>query len=242
VYGWRARIGHVAPSRGDILVHEFYQVAPDGVMLLNTTGSVRNLDRSNLERQIGRLEDETAELVANLADVVILGGSPLFTQMGHGSDQQIREQLSAKFGIPVVPGITCEEEALRHFGIERVAVITPYPGELDENLATFLRASQFDVVNMRGMGVSRNAEIGAMTSQTVYRLGREMLAQSPTAEGLLIACPRWPTLDAVPLLEQDFGVPVIASCQANIWYAFNVLSLRAPLRASSRLLRSVAPD
>ena len=28
MYGWRARIGHVAPSRGDTLVYEFYKIFP----------------------------------------------------------------------------------------------------------------------------------------------------------------------------------------------------------------------
>ena len=43
MYGWRARIGHVAPSRGDTLVYEFYHMFPEGFMMLNTTGTVRQL-------------------------------------------------------------------------------------------------------------------------------------------------------------------------------------------------------
>jgi len=43
MYGWRARIGHVAPSRGDTLVYEFYKMFPEGFMMLNTTGTVRQL-------------------------------------------------------------------------------------------------------------------------------------------------------------------------------------------------------
>lgn len=30
MYGWRARIGHVAPSRGDTLLYEFYKMFPEG--------------------------------------------------------------------------------------------------------------------------------------------------------------------------------------------------------------------
>ena len=30
MYGWRARVGHVAPSRGDTLVYEFYRMLPEG--------------------------------------------------------------------------------------------------------------------------------------------------------------------------------------------------------------------
>ena len=33
------RNGHVAPSRGDTLVYEFYQMMPQGFMILNSTGN-----------------------------------------------------------------------------------------------------------------------------------------------------------------------------------------------------------
>ena len=39
MYGWRVRIGHVAPSRGDTLVYEFYQMLPAGFMILNRNES-----------------------------------------------------------------------------------------------------------------------------------------------------------------------------------------------------------
>ena len=51
MYGWRARIGHVAPSRGDTLVYEFYQMFPEGFMLLNSTGTIRQLVDNDFERQ-----------------------------------------------------------------------------------------------------------------------------------------------------------------------------------------------
>ena len=48
MYGWRVRIGHVAPSRGDTLVYEFYQMLPAGFMILNSTGTIRQLVDADL--------------------------------------------------------------------------------------------------------------------------------------------------------------------------------------------------
>lgn len=56
MYGWRARIGHVAPSRGDTLVYEFYKMFPEGFMMLNTTGTVRQLVDDDFEKQLQRIE------------------------------------------------------------------------------------------------------------------------------------------------------------------------------------------
>jgi len=86
MYGWRARIGHVAPSRGDVLVYEFYRMLPEGFMLLNSTGTIRQLVDADFDRQLKRIEEATVDLAENNCDSIIIGGSPLFTKMGHGSD------------------------------------------------------------------------------------------------------------------------------------------------------------
>lgn len=67
MYGWRARIGHVAPSRGDTLVYEFYKMFPEGFMMLNTTGTVRQLVDDDFERQLQRIEEAVQDLVDTIA-------------------------------------------------------------------------------------------------------------------------------------------------------------------------------
>ncbi len=93
MYGWRVRIGHVAPSRGDTLVYEFYQMMPAGFMMLNSTGTIRQLVDADLERQLQRIEEAAADLVDNKCDSVIIGGSPLFTKLGYGSDIEMGKRL-----------------------------------------------------------------------------------------------------------------------------------------------------
>ena len=63
MYGWRARIGHVAPSRGDTLVYEFYKMFPEGFMMLNTTGTVRQLVDSDFEAALQRIDEAVDEAV-----------------------------------------------------------------------------------------------------------------------------------------------------------------------------------
>ena len=101
MYGWRVRIGHVAPSRGDTLVYEFYQMLPAGFMMLNSTGTIRQLVDADLERQLQSIEAAAADLVDNKCDSVIIGGSPLFTKLGYGSDIEMGKRLSDKYGVPV---------------------------------------------------------------------------------------------------------------------------------------------
>ena len=96
MYGWRAKIGHVAPSRGDTLVYEFYQMLPEGFMILNSTGTIRQLVDADFERQLQRIEEAAADLVDNKCDSIIIGGSPLFTKLGHGSDIEMGKKLTGQ--------------------------------------------------------------------------------------------------------------------------------------------------
>src|ERR1700675_1519509 len=108
--GWRAKIGHVAPSRGDTFVYEFYRILPQGFLLLNTTGTIRKLVDDHLERQLQRLEEATVDLAETGAEFIILGGSPIFTRLRLGSDREVAARLEAKVGVPVAAGMTCEVE------------------------------------------------------------------------------------------------------------------------------------
>ena len=126
MYGWRAKIGHVAPSRGDTLVYEFYKMLPEGFMLLNSTGTIRQLVDADFDRQLQRIEEAAGDLVDNKCDAIIVGGSPLFTKLGYGSDVEMGKKLTAKYGVPISPGITGEIEALKSLNIKKVVVATPH--------------------------------------------------------------------------------------------------------------------
>jgi maleate isomerase len=148
MYGWRAKIGHVAPSRGDTLVYEFYRMLPEGFMIFNSTGTIRQLVDADFEKQLQRIEEATQDLVENKCAAIIVGGSPLFTKLGYGSDVEMRKKLTTKFGVPISPGISGEIEALRSLGIGKLVVATPHEDSLNQRMKTFLEASGFDVLKI----------------------------------------------------------------------------------------------
>ena len=86
-----------------------------------------------------------------------MGGSPLFTKLGYGSDIEIGRELTAKAGVPVTAGITGETEALRILGIKKVVVATPHEDELNERMRRFLEASGFEVLGIEGYGIRKNS-------------------------------------------------------------------------------------
>ena len=240
MYGWRARVGHVAPSRGDTLVYEFYKIFSEGFMILNTTGSVRQLVDGDFEKQLERIEEAVQDLVENQCDSIIFSGSPLFTRLPFGSDRQLGQKLSDKFGVPVAAGLTAEMEALKAMNCKKLVVGTPYPEELNDRLKRHLEASGLEVLQIAGYGVRKNADLTDLPVHASYKIAKRLYAKAGDADGVFIACPRWPTLPDVELLEQEIKKPVVTSSLACIWYAMKLIDVKENVRGFGRLMASLA--
>ena len=240
MYGWRARVGHVAPSRGDTLVYEFYKIFSEGFMILNTTGTVRQLVDGDFEKQLERIEEAVQDLVENQCDSIIFSGSPLFTRLPFGSDRQLGQKLSDKFGVPVAAGLTAEVEALKAMNCKKLVVGTPYPEELNDRLKRHLEASGLEVLHIAGYGVRKNADLTDLPVHASYKIAKRLYAKAGDADGVFIACPRWPTLPDVELLEQEIKKPVVTSSLACIWYAMKLIDVKENVRGFGRLMASLA--
>jgi len=240
MYGWRARVGHVAPSRGDTLVYEFYRMFPEGFMILNSTGTIRQLVDPDFDKQLERIEEATQDLAENNCDVIIIGGSPLFTKMGYGSDIAMGKKLTERFGVPVAAGITGEMEALRAMNLKKVVVATPHEDELNQRMKRFLEASGFEVLKIEGYGIRKNSQLTDLPVHASYKIAKRLYEKAPEADGIFIPCPRWPTIDDVELLEREIGKPVVTSCQAYIWYAMKLIHIKEKISGFGRLMTTLA--
>ncbi len=82
MYGWRARIGVVFPSRGDTLMYEFYQVVPKGVVLVVSIIGLFNLTKEELSASYLKYMAAARDLAQVGVDVITFTGSPLFQLKG----------------------------------------------------------------------------------------------------------------------------------------------------------------
>ena len=209
-------------------------------MILNSTGTIRQLVDADFERQLQRIEEAAEDLVENKCDSIIIGGSPLFTKLGHGSDIDMGKKLTARFGVPVSPGITGEVEALKSLGLKKLVVATPHEDTLNERMKVFLENSGFNVLKIRGYGVRKNADLTDMDVHAAYKIAKRLYEEAPEADGVFVPCPRWPTITDVDLLEREIRKPVVTSCQAYIWHALKMAKVKLEVSGFGRLMASLA--
>jgi arylmalonate decarboxylase len=242
MYGWRGRVGIVNPSRGDVLMYEYYLAAPDGVIVVPAALNVRQLTAEQLDRVLDGYQSAVEDLAYEEVDVIVLGGSPPVTMKGYGFERQLVERAQAATKAQVFALIRGEVEALQAVGARRIAVGAPYTEALTEKFAAYFTEAGFEVAATRCLGIERNVDIAKLPERASYRLARELHRAAPDVDAIHLTCPRWPTLLNLDLLEQDLGLPVTSSSQSVLYATLRRLNIRDPLDGFGSLLEKLASE
>ncbi len=237
MYGWRARIGEVFPSRGDTFMYEFYQIVPKGVVLVPHIIGLYNLTKEEFTAAYLKYKDGARDLAEVGVDVIALSGAPLFQLKGFGSDLEMIREVEKETGISTITSTTADKEAMRFLNMKKLAIVSPYVDEVNQRNASWYRQEGFDVLNFKGLGIQKNSDIARLPFYASYQLARETFLETPGADGIFIDCARWATIEVIEKLEQDLGVPVVSSNQAMIWFALRKANVRESIPGFGKLLR-----
>lgn len=236
-YGWRARIGHISPGIWTNC-QEWDRILPDGVMTVVTCLGVHRLIKEDFEAAWNSVDIAAKEIATFGVNVILLGGSPVISFKGPGTDEVAIKRITELTGIPSCTSITAAVKALRKLGVKKLAIATPYKDERNRERKTFLEHLGFEVQSIKGLQLERRVEISKLSPDTAYQLGREALLAAGNAEAIYFSCSLWSTVQAIDKLEKDFGVPVVTNTQAQIWWALRTLHINEPIHGYGRLLES----
>jgi maleate isomerase len=240
MYGWRGRFGHVSPALHDTQGLEFDQLLPKGVMVVTTTLNVQNLVQAEFERAFTIMEQGALALAREEVGAIIIGGDPIFCLKGLGSHQKMVDAVYAKTGIPTSTTLSASMDALKSLEVRRLAIATPFVPERDEALCRYLEGSGFEVVAIKGLGITRNVDLTRVPFHASYQLAMEVFRKAKGAEGIYLPCSRWPVVGNIGPLEMDLGVPVVSNVQAMAWFGLKSLGIREQVRGYGTLLERLA--
>jgi len=129
-------------------------------------------------------------------------------------------------GVPVTTPARGAVEGLRHLGVRRVALLTPYLPETTAPVVAHFAAAGLEVVRALGLGLADDREIARVAPDAIRAAARA--ADEPRAEALFVSCTALPVLGLIPEIEAALGKPVVSSNQALGWSMLRAAGLRAP--------------
>lgn len=226
MYGWRARIGLVAPSRGDTMLYEFYRVVPEGVLAVPYSCELTVLEKSEFDRVRAAYEHGVKAMTREQVDLIYVGGTPVQVSQDPEGFTKLLTGLQAMSDVPLVTSAGSELAALQRTAAGgEAAVLTPHGEEVNAQLLAFLADGGVRVGHMRGLGVSKAYEISFLSDYDVYRETVALAKEAPAAVAAHITCPRWPTITRLAAMEEATGRPVTSSCQASLWQICSRLNI-----------------
>ena len=218
--GWRAKLGVIVPSSNTTTEPEFAAALPNGVSLHAARmrvveGTVEDISRMATDGK------RCGDLVATAdVDCLVYASTTGSLLEGPGYDAEIIRQLRESTGTPTVATAKAIKAAFRALDLESIVIATPYIDDLNEREREFLEAAGFDVRRIEGLGITRNTEIGSLTTADAYR--EAVRIDVDDADGVYVSCTNWATFDVVEALERDLEKPVVTSNQATLWQALDV--------------------
>lgn len=230
------RLGVLIPPVNVTVEPEFNRWAPAGVTIHAQRMWRRRarLTPEDLREMLTHLDNDCERLAMAQPDVVLYActsGSSLETG---GYDRTIAERIARASGTPASTTSTAVAEALRTLGIRRVAVVTPYPRQINDRELTFFGELGFDPVSLESFLEEDSLAIPRIPQDETCRLARK--ADRAEAEGVFISCTNLPTAGIIGRLEAELGKPVVTSNQATLWLGLRSLGVTAAVPDAGRLL------
>ncbi|MFQ5915264.1 MAG: Asp/Glu racemase [Nitrospinota bacterium] len=213
----RFRVGLIVPSSNTTMEVDFYNHLEEKATVHIARMYLDTTTKEAEEVMVRESTPEAADMIRTLyPHVTVFGCTSGGSLFGMDYDRKIAQDLTEWTGAAkTVTVLEAVGEQFRHVGAKRIAVFTPYVDELNETIRRCLEEEGFEVLSIQGMGITVNFDIGLLTPEQILAFGKERF-KDPEADALFFSCTNMRAVDAMPLLEKEFGKPIVSSNQAAV--------------------------
>ncbi len=229
VHPWY-QLGYVIPHlQTDMDAYQFYNVAPPGVILVTTGLDLQGHSVEAVEREMPLFQQRVDLLTKKKVDRIALSGVPVASFLGR---KTMREHLAIAQDRS---GITCDTDleahiaVLQYFGADKIALGTRWNPPTLERLTRYLGEAGIEVIGncSRGSTIDQHKTADPKADhELALELGRTVMQATPQAQALLLPGGLWHAMHAVPILEAEFGVPVLINIGSTTWAALRAAGPR----------------
>lgn len=238
MYGENGRIGLIVPSNNTVVEQEFRRILPEGITSYATRMRNTKADVNDLEVMVTHAARGADELSTAEVDVIAFACTAGSLLHGIEWERMLRRTLEkASGGVPCITTSQAVTDAFGHLGLRRIVVATPYIDELNQAETRFFEAGGFEVLDIRGLGIRRAADLGRCYPKDAMDLALRLPFEK--ADGIFISCTNFRSIDILSELEERTGKPALSSNLATLWAALKHLPKGCgPIRGFGRLLES----
>ena len=232
----RAAIGLIVLENDITIEREVHRLLPDeGVGLyVGRIGYPPPFGVAAIRAMEGRLAAAAASVMpGDRLDVLAFGCTSCVMTLGEAAvDARIHE---ARPGIAVTDPVRAAIKGLHALGAKRIAMLTPYPDEVNAVVARFMAEKGFEVIAGASFRRLGDADI-ARTPPVAVRAAALELAQTG-ADAVFASGTAMRAAGAIQAIEDETGIPVVSSNQALAWDCLRLAGCADPVPGFGHLMR-----
>ena len=210
------KIGLIALASDYMIEKDFISVIKDKKIdfFVNRIECFNPLTSSNLIKMSEKVTDVTKDILPNeKIDCVVYGCTSGTIAAGYDS---IEKKIKiAKPDAKVTTPSTASIKALKKLNLNRIAIFTPYPKKLNDEVIDFFKQENFEITSNSYFDIASDIDIGKVDSDYLFDVLSKMDLKG--ADALFISCTALPALSIIDKLEKKIQKPVLSSNQALIW-------------------------
>lgn len=228
--GWRAEIGVLAPMTW--MCREWDQAAPEGVRFSRAALGHEEHTAEALKELEGAVEAEARKLNhGRKCDLMVFACTSGGFIGGLDHANRLIDKIEAASGSPATTTISCVIELFKDMGINRIALVGPYPDFTFDEEVRFLEGNGIETLYWKGLGLVNMADYWefSMNPYSSYKLVKDAANATPDADCVFLTCMISPLLGVADTLEQELHKPVISSQSATLYGILKKVGIPDPV-------------
>ncbi|WP_332825147.1 arylmalonate decarboxylase, partial [Ramlibacter sp.] len=155
------------PQDGPMLYGERYRFIARGL-------GIGGVSPEGFAPVVDTIVDRAVELRKAGAEAISMMGTSISFYRGPEFTESLRRAMQEATGVPCTTMSHAIVRALRHLGVQRVAVATSYIDELNDKLVAYLTHSGFTVTAIEGMSITGVKEVGEVSTEALVALSKKV--------------------------------------------------------------------
>lgn len=169
-------------------------------------------------------------------DHIVMGMSAITFYGGIAGAEAFRARIAAISGRGVSTGAIATAEALRRFGVKRVAFLSPYFPAANAEVRNFFTESGFTVLGDRCLECASPVAIAQVPPERLRHVLGEL--DGPDVEAIVQVGTNLSMLDLCAAAEQVLGKPVISINAATWWHGLRAAGIEDRVWGKGRVLEA----
>jgi len=223
----KPRLGMIFPVIDRDVPEEALRMYGDQVEFVVENLDLQTMTPEGYDAVIGNIPEKADNLVRRGVDAVMVMGTSLTFYQGREFNEKLTQTVAEATGLPTSTMSNGIINGLKEVGGKNIVCATAYNNMVNDRLVHFLSQHDFNVLNIKGLGIEAVNDIFSVTQPELIDFCSTVGNSAREADAILISCGGLITLDVLAPVESRTEIPAVSSTPHALYEGAKLLGIDA---------------